>query len=243
MVGHSINVRALTDRSRKWQDYATKGQRYYNDWRTRTGPDAASECDFDDFFKADDPRLTRPRSDTKTLLQSNGDNVESPYYLWSVSYPKDNPTAGFINVMSGSAGVFLAMDNRRGEPGGPKIKWQFSQVAWWMWQRVVKTESPNNPDYSTIKSFWRRDIKNDDTNALLDEAFAGRDTSQELSWSPTEDPDSAFWPLLGSPNGNGIQYFLTDNKVAVKGKGITKISAVKNRAYYQMWATIEPPTS
>ena len=110
-----------------------------------------------------------------------------------------------------------------------------------MWQRTVKTE---NPDYSTIKSFWRRGIQNDDTSALLDEAFKGKDPAQKLIWSLTDGPDDAIWPLLGSPNGNGIQYFLTDNKNAVKGKGITKLSAVRDGdGFWNIWATIEPPTT
>ena len=32
-------------------------------------------------------------------------------------------------------------------------------------------------------------------------------------------------------------YFLTDNKVALKGKGIVSISATTINNYYTMWAT------
>ncbi len=251
-VEHWFDIRELKDRTKLWQDYAKKGQQYYNDWKIKTGDDVQNPCDFDEYFNTGKVTHTAPRGTTRTLLDNNDDSVEKVYYAWSASGPKTSPKpiANFVNTMSGSAGVFLALDNSRGDAGdpnldpprppGPTIPWHFSEVAWWMWQRAVLTENPKEPDYSNIKSFWRRDIKNKDTIAILDEAFAGKDTSQKRSWSPNDGNDSAFWPLLGSPNGNGIQYFLTDHKVATKGRGITKISALKADGYYQMWATIKP---
>lgn len=147
-----------------------------------------------------------------------------------------------MNTISASQGVFLANTNNRGAlspvdyppDGRPPIPQQFSQVAWWMWQKTVLTDKsewvadPNNADYSGIKSFWRRDIKNQDTISILNEVFAGKSIKEIQTWTPddTNQDTNAFWALLGSPNRVGIQYFLKDNKNAVKGKGIKSISAV-----------------
>ena len=121
-------------------------------------------------------------------------------------------------------------------PTGRKpITWQFSTVAWWMWQKTVLTANPawaaepSAADYSGIRSFWRREIDNADTRAILDECFEGKDISRTQVWT-AEDNDqdkNPFWALLGSPNGNGIQYFLTDNKIALNRGRASKVLALR----------------
>ena len=118
-----------------------------------------------------------------------------------------------------------------------------------MWVKSCLTANPTwvtNPslaDYSGIKYFFRREIDNADTKAILDEAFKDKDITSTLTWTPDDAglDTNAFWALLGSPNGNGMIYLLTDNKVALKGKGIVSISAttidIGVGVYYTMWAT------
>ncbi|KAL9033987.1 MAG: hypothetical protein Q9180_005653 [Flavoplaca navasiana] len=103
-------------------------------------------------------------------------------------------------------------------------------------------------DYSGIKAFFRRNIDTPATKEILDELFKGRHPTEILWWTPDDpNPDTnAFWALLGSPNGNGVQWFATENKVALKGKGIVKIkatmipmSAEASEYQYTMWFLFE----
>jgi hypothetical protein len=126
-------------------------------------------------------------------------------------------------------------------------------VAWVMWKKTVLTqhpewrENPSEADYSGIKSFWRREIKNEATQAILEGVFEGKDLTITQTWTPEyKTSTNPFWALLGSPNGNGIIYFLTDNKKALKGKRIVSIKArgISSQEsalgyYFTMWATFE----
>ena len=114
-----------------------------------------------------------------------------------------------------------------------------------MWEKTVLSDhpeweaQPNEADFSGIKTFWRRNIKNADTTEILGEAFKDIENKEfAQTWTP-EDPNpdtNPFWALLGSPNGNGIQYFLKDNKVALRGKGIKSIKAAIINGDWNMWA-------
>lgn len=120
---------------------------------------------FNDYFVTGVIKHTAPRGTSETLLRDSGESTEKVYYSWSASGPTDvpKPFSNLVNIMSGSAGVSVALDNSRGDPGdpdldpprppGPKIPWQFSQVAWWMWQRAVLTENPQATDFSKTKIF------------------------------------------------------------------------------------------
>lgn len=257
-------MRALTDHGAAWQKYAPSGARYYAAWKAKIGDDAVHPCNFEEVFRINPITHCQPARNVRALLEANHYGTEREYYAIVAAGPVDSNIAQFANTISASAGVFLANDNDRGAkpsdendpkydpryPEGRKpVAWQFSTVAWLMWQKTVLlanpawAEDPSKADYSGIKSFWRREIKNPDTTSILDEAFKGKDMTKTQTWTPedTNQDTNAFWPLLGSPNGNGIQYFLTDNKVAVKGKGIKSISATKIQSddggHYTMWAT------
>ena len=254
--GHLHDVRALSDHGPAWQKYAPSGARYYAEWQAKTGPDAEQPCNFEEEFDIGPVKRTRPAEPIRKLLESEHYSIDNEYFSIVLSGPKSNKIADFTNTISASQGVFLANANDRGAlspvdyppDGRPPIPQQFSQVAWWMWQKTVLADrpgaDPNKEDYSGIKSFWRRDIKNADTNSILHELFDRKPIEEVQTWTPDNiDQDTnPFWALLGSPNGLGIQYFLKDNKNAVKGKGIKSISAVgvSNRHgqyLYTMWAT------
>jgi hypothetical protein len=247
--------------SAAWVKYAPSGVIYYQAWQDKTGDDAVYPCNFDDEFVVEPILSVFPASGIRDTLQAAGYGVGREYYAITAVGPKDGAIADFVNTISATQGVFLANANNRGalpsDPADPMynpnfpngrepVPWQFSSVAWWMWTKTVLTENPewaNDPsqaDYSGIKSFWRREIDNADTMAILIEAFEGKDPKSTQTWTPedTNQDTNPFWALLGSPNGNGIQYFLTDNKVALKGKGIISISATSlDSGFYTMWAT------
>lgn len=255
---HLFDVRALTEHGAAWQKYAPSGARYYAAWKAKTGPDAVYRCDFEETFEINPVSHCRPRPIIRGLLEANNYGTAKEYYAITATGPKDGIIAEFSNTISPSTGVFLANANDRGAKppneefpdGRQPVPWQFSTVAWLMWQKTVLlanpawVEDPSKADYSGIKSFWRRTIGNEETVSILDEAFKEKDDTTTQTWTPedTNPETNAFWPLLGSPNGNGIQYFLTDNKVAVKGKGIKSISATTidgdDGRRFTMWATI-----
>ena len=187
-------------------------------------------------------------------MEKEGYLTDKEYYATMVLGPKEDAIAYFQNTISAKQGVFLANANTRGYlPSDPKdpeyepevpqgrqpIPYHFSAVAWWLWQKTVLLENPawekdpSKADYSGIMSFWRRNIDNQNTVSILDEAFNGKDVAVTLTWTPEDknQDTNAFWALLGSQNGNGIQYFLTEHEVAVKGKGIKSISATVIREW------------
>lgn len=262
-----VEYRDLSKRaSSTWVKYAASGARYYKNWQDKTGDDVIYQCNFEEEFNvlSDAVKKVLPAPKIRPVLSSLGYSIGRDYYAITLTGPKgDGPIADFTNTISASQGVFLANANNRGAlpsdpsdpaynsdfPDGRKpVPWQFSTVAWAMWQRTVLADNPQwaqNPgqaDYSGLKVFFRREIDNADTKAILTEAFAGKDLTSTQTWTP-EDPDqntNAFWPLLGSPNGNGMIYVLTDNKVALGGKGITSIQATTVDSdgvkYFTMWA-------
>ncbi|CEJ62700.1 hypothetical protein PMG11_11193 [Penicillium brasilianum] len=226
-----------------WVKYAPSGARYFKEWQEKTGNDIVYSCDFDDFFNVVALNRAQPASGIRGILQEAGYGTGREYLAVSIEGPKDNPIADFTNTISATQGVFLANTNDR---GSPPVAWQFSAVAWELWKRTVLTENPewkndmSKADYSGITSFWRREIDNEDTQSILHDAFNDLDINSIQTWYPadTNQDTNPFWALLGSPNGNGIQHFLTDNKVELKGKRVISISAVmRSSGYYTMWAT------
>ena len=267
-IDENLHILYARAHSAAWVKYAPSGARYYQAWKDKTGPDAVYQCDFSADFDVTLPvKFVPPAPNIRATLQSEGYGIGREYYAITAVGPKnaaDGPYADFTNTISASQGVFLANANNRGalpaDPADPQynpafpdgrapVPWQFSSVAWWMWTTTVLTanpawaDDPSQADFSGLKSFWRREIDNAETKQILDEVFAGKDAYAVQTWTP-EDADqdrNPFWALLGCPNGNGMQYVLTDNKVALKGKGVKSISAVvvasSDAGYYSMWAT------
>ena len=224
-----------------WQQFALKGQGYYNAWKAKNGDDVDDPCGIDDFFLLDAPEKAKKLSGiTKALLRDNGYNIDSTFYSLVATGPKGAAILDFAITIGPSAGAFRTSAADRGatKSGGP-IPYQHSDVAWWMWKRAVLTENKDATDFSGIQTHWHRDIDNPESETILNEIFAGKDVTQRFDFTPGDESlDNPFWPLLGSANGNGIQYFLTDHKKATKGKVITKFSVTTIEARYQMWATI-----
>lgn len=235
------------DHSPTWTKYAPSGLSYYQNWQAKTGADRAPFCTFEDNYDIQVPQLTLPPRALRPLFTDLGVGIAKNYYYESVTWPKgDSPNADFTNQFSPVDGVIIAAFNDRQnlltEPACPD---NWSEIAGRLWTRFCETVTPGTTDYSGLRYVFRSNINNAYTNEIIEEALAGVPAGQVQSWTPENTSlDNAFWPLLGSPNGNGIIYILTDHKVALNGKGITKISAmydpadgVGNYVAY-MWATI-----
>lgn len=131
--------------------------------------------------------------------------------------------------------------------------YHWSEIAWSQWKRGVSepegismnpipkiyanrqliqcvTVSPGTKDYFNLKLIVRNNIKNGETNDIIGEAVKGTPAGKIVYFYPTdpenEASDNAFWPLLGSPNGNGMIHLLTDHKAALNGIGITRIGVL-----------------
>ncbi|KAL8930196.1 MAG: hypothetical protein Q9208_000813 [Pyrenodesmia sp. 3 TL-2023] len=102
-------------------------------------------------------------------------------------------------------------------------------------------ERAEEADFSGIRAFFRREIENPETMEILNEAFKGREITETLEWTPDDSSTdtNAFWALLGSPNGNGVQWLATENKVSLKGKGIVMIKATTINGMFTMWMLFE----
>jgi len=254
-----FSVRALSDRGKDWQRFAPSGTRYYKEWQEKLGDDVSYPCYLDDVLFFNEPtKLVLPARSIREILTTEDLSIDRNYYAITAKGPKNEPIADFQNSISPNGGVFLANGNNRGylpsepkdpffEPAFPDgraaVPWHFSSVAWWMWKKTMLTGNPlwaddtSQADYSGLKALFRRNIDNGNTVAILNEAFDGHGITDILEWTP-DNPDedvNPFWALLGSPNGNGVQYLATDNKVALRGKGIKKIKATTIDGWYTMW--------
>ena len=264
-----FHVRALNPRAPRcaaWIQYAPSGARYYQAWQDKMGDDAVYQCNFEhDFDITLSVKSAPPARVIQPALQAAGYGIGREYYAIRATGPKNAPVADFTNTISATQGVFLANDNDRGalpsDPDDPMynpsfttarqpVPWQFSSVAWWMWTQTVLmqnpawAEDPPQADYSGIRSFWRREIGQRGHQIYPRRRLRGKDIASTQMWKPadTDRDTNPFYALLGSPNGNGIRYFLTDNKVALERKGIISISATTPQRGdfrdYTMWATL-----
>lgn len=242
-----------------WIKFAPKGFRYYKMLQEKPMEDAAEPkmCELDDYFDVRKGNPTAARA-KNALFEKIGVTPTKSYYALMVVGPKEGKSkngekekiADFQDTLSTEQGIFFANANDRGERKDKDgvvtqkpIPYQMSTVAWWMWKHtVMQGQDPNikeeDTDFSNFKYFFRVNIDNPDTTEILIEALG--DSKEPKEFTPADEgPDNAFWPILGSPNGNTIAWFLADHKKSLKGKGIEKITAWFNGENYFFWATIK----
>lgn len=160
-----------------------------------------------------------------------------------------------MNAINAEDGVFFANFNHRGgmrDKDGRVIQepipYQMSTIAWWQGNHIVLMSQnaeikEENTEFSNIRHFFRVTVINEETEEILKEALG--DETEPNDFTPREEsPENPCWPFLGSPNGNGIAWFLVDHKKSLKGKTIEKITAwhVKasfDRDFWYMWATLK----
>jgi hypothetical protein len=260
IAGFGSALHKRVEHTKIWKEYAPKGLKYYKILQARPMEDVTDPpmCELDDYFKLQiDKKVAVTRGDKLAMLKNVGlESGTKSYQPITASGPKPGKSksgeaeeiADFSNFISPEQGVFFATGNDRGQgknAANPKpIPYQMSTVAWWQWKHIVMlNQDPEikeaDTDFSNFKYFFRVNIENKETSAILEEAL-GRDNTEPKDFTPEDEgQDNAFWPLLGSPNGNGIAWFLADHKKSLKGKGIVKITAWFTGENYHMWATIK----
>lgn len=234
-----------------WKKFAPKGFKYFKMLQDKPVEDSLDPpmCELDAYFE-----VTKKGPISKPPLDSRLFGVEPTvsYYQFNAQNKKGNPFGLFQNTVSAQQGIFFATFNDRGEVINDKgeviqkpLHYQMSTIAWWMWKHTVMLSEPQGKtqeqgyDFSNFKYFARVNIVNEDTIEIVREAVG--DNKEPLEFKPEdESEDNAFWPLLGSPNGNGIAWFLADHKKSLKGKTISKITVWNKDNFDEvhMWATI-----
>ena len=233
--------RAPPTRDATWKEAATRGKKLWNAWKAKDGPDAPpAACDFTSKYHQL-IHITRPERRLAPLLEGNGNSADPENWLLcdlSLQNPRTNPQDGSVawsNLMNVPEGVIVALANYRGYPN-PEPE-NGVEVVWYEWQQSVLQYhrehglddiDVNTADFSGISSYFRIQISNTQSLAVLKQAFEDGKPNDELrTWTPDdEDEDkNPFWAVLGSNNGKGIIRLLTDHKRALRGKGIKELKA------------------
>ncbi|KAF2876956.1 hypothetical protein BDV95DRAFT_589604 [Massariosphaeria phaeospora] len=244
------------DHTPSWIKYAPKGWTHYKRVQEAPMEDVGDPpmCELEDYFDTTMGKLIDSKNKMVLFEKINLTPTISyiPFFAIGPKAGKSKEgeaeqAADFQDTISAEQGVFFANANSRGGEDGQKpTPYQMSVVAWWMWKKaVMKAQAPEtkeeDTDFSNFKYFFRVNINNAETSEILSEAI-GLDPVPKDFTPQDKSENNAFWPLLGSPNGNTIAWFLSDHKKSLKGKGIEKITAWYDPAAksYHFWATINP---
>lgn len=161
------------------------------------------------------------------------------FSFWPKGEQQDS-VGQFLKTFSPKKGVIIAStNNRHTEPDDavnpePITPDHWSSIAWAQWKRACITLNPGitaaTTDFSNLKVVIRNNIKNTETMSIIQESVAGKPDGQVIYFYPNDAGDTTsnnpFWPLLGSPNGNGIINMLIYHKAALQSKSITRIGVL-----------------
>lgn len=99
---------------------------------------------------------------------------------------------------------------------------QWSDVTWLEWQHQT---SGNFAQQRNLKYICRYDIVNEDTRDAIVEAVGGLANLDRWPNRRTLRPfDAGFMALLGTPNGQGIGWFLAQHRVALGERDVDLIT-------------------
>ena len=243
--------------SPSWDKFAPKGQKYWKEFNDRdiNQPDN-DPCNLDQDYTTPEDKIkvnAVPIMNVRGFLDKLGIPTGPDYITVFSSWPKGDQkdaVGEFMNTFSPKDGVMIASTNNRHQQPDtvdPKtIKLitpdNWSSVAWAQWKRGCVTITPGTTDFSNLKVIIRKNIDNSQTSAIIAEAMQGQPLGEFIYFYPDDESlDNAFWPLLGSANGNGMIHLLTDHKKALDGKSITRVGVFidptkDNQA--QIWAEL-----
>ncbi|KAI9681676.1 MAG: hypothetical protein M1822_007028 [Bathelium mastoideum] len=179
---------------------------------------------------------------------------ENKYTIGKVEY---TPTAVWFKIhMNAQDGVLRAVSSRgmdlmiaswkQGNLPTPKspdhMLQSWSDCAYLMWRYECEERKIS---VSNIKYFFQEKVTNDTTTKLLDNILAkNKKTKYSLGKWPgiTIEPESDgdFKALLGSPNGYGPAYFLTQHQASLGRKKIKAVQIWKNGNHIDMLFRVAP---
>lgn len=84
----------------------------------------------------------------------------------------------------------------------------------------------NGGDASNLRYIFHHSIVNQETNKAIDDAYTASkfDRNTEVSWTYEDTAKTAsFLALVGTRNGQGAAYILTDHAVAMGKKNVKQI--------------------
>lgn len=247
-----------------WKYYAPKGLALWQKFLDRdvNQPDQ-DPCDLENNYAIPANQVkkdVRPISNTRTFLERLGVPTGPDYFKIFSYWPRgeqQDSVGEFSNTYSPKEGVMIASSNaRHTEEGNPDPKTvspitpeHWSDIAWGQWKRACVTVNPGitafTTDFSNVKLIMRNFITNEATLHIIGEAAEGKVKGDVIYFYPTDPGDktseNAFWPLLGSPNGNGIINMLKDHKSALHSKSITRLGVlidVTQDDEVRMWAEL-----
>lgn len=91
-----FNVRALLDRSKDWQRYASSSTRYYKEWQRKLEDDASYSCNFDDVLIFNEPtKLVLLARSIREVLIIEDLSIDRNYYAIAIKDSKDEPIVDF----------------------------------------------------------------------------------------------------------------------------------------------------
>lgn len=209
-------------------------------------------CEMDAAFRNNKNGPKSLRGFKIDLLKQIGITPTKSYYAFMTFGKKSDGTevGDFFNTISAEQGIFFANANDRGERKEhgvitqQPVAYQMSTIAWWLWKHTVMAShahsvKEDDEDFSDLRYFFRVNIKNEETAEILQHALGDENGPKDFT-PEDESQNNAFWPILGSANGNGIVWFLADHKKSLKGRTIEKITVWLSEEdhSYNFWATI-----
>lgn len=241
----SDDIYETTARPADWMEFAQKGRKYWNAWKEKSGADIDPPATVYEVMKIKYRNNPTIDATTQGLLRSMGRSYDGTDYTvidawWSNpngappkkadGYPEGS--AHFKCEVSAKEDTLIVTDTHRGKLSKD---WHSSQVLWWIWQeamlRHASIDDVNQLDYSGLGYIFRQHVINTESLPILKYAvFLKRGLpDQSLIFRPSDEtePDLAnnpIWAILGTPNGASVINMLTDNKEAMKGKGIKMLA-------------------
>ncbi|KAK4897724.1 hypothetical protein LTR27_004496 [Elasticomyces elasticus] len=175
-------------------------------------------------------------------LRFSTSNADNPHYDWyqaesgvtAVQYGEvgagfhyDATYGQYRNQMNPKAGVLLCLNNfspdyyvkeETVDGPSPPLK-KFTDVLWFQWLDAAGDNVGN------VKYFYRHHVVDENSVQVLD--YILNDLSQELKTFPgtiypMDAADGIGKALLGTPNGNGVAWFLYDRAAQIGRKTVTK---------------------
>jgi hypothetical protein len=162
----------------------------------------------------------------KTINALVDENVSLNDWQLVNIYSAAQNDAAYINPIEGS--IICWSNYKERDTNAPENRLQWSEAMFEAYQMLAirSLQSVKN-----IRTIWRYWIVNKDTVAIITEG--GGQQVENTCYTQFRVGESAFYALLGSPNGSGVVRMLTEHAQAFGRKTIESVRVLKD---------VSPPT-